>query len=65
MTEEQRRQFDERRRAMGGSDEEGGGARQLPGPPAGPGAYVVKMTMKGRVYTTTLAVREDPGLIPR
>jgi hypothetical protein len=45
-------------------EEEGGGPREPQGPPAGPGSYIVRMTLRGRAYTTTLTVREDPGLQP-
>ena len=64
MTEDQRRQLEERRRQTAEFEEEGGGPREPQGPAVGPGTYVVKMTLRGRAYTTTLTVRDDPGLQP-
>ncbi len=46
-----------------GAEEEGGpGAREILGAPAGPGTYVVKLTVGAKTYTTLLTVRDDPAL---
>jgi photosystem II stability/assembly factor-like uncharacterized protein len=65
ITDAQRRQLEERRRlAAAAGEEEGFGPREPQGPPAGPGTYVVRLTVKGKTYATTLTVRDDPGLQP-
>ena len=38
----------------------GFGPREAQGAQAGPGYYIVKLTVEGRTYTTTLKVRMDP-----
>ena len=44
----------------GGRGGRGGGFRGPQGPPAGPGTYLVRLTIGGETYTTTLSVRADP-----
>jgi hypothetical protein len=65
--EEQVRAYERRMQQMrerfGGEIPAGfGGMRGPQGEPAGPGTYLVRLTVDGDVISTTVTVREDPGL---
>jgi len=55
LTEEQRRQMQAAGRRRGGFGVAGGQT-------AGPGRYLVTLTVNGRTYANTLTIRDDPGL---